>query len=169
MLNFEKWFYTNEKLIEEGLRINPSALFKSRYSSNVPGVSSNTRRVLFDFNFVKDNLENDLIYLTTGNREWYFGSNIKNLGRNKDNDIASLYAPYIVRDFKPHYVDDPVPFNADGHHAFGDNSINDTPRNTMHESDIGIEEDDLTHFYNSILPLLPSTSPATNYYKKVNH
>lgn len=166
MLNFEKWFYTNEKLIEEGLSINPHALFKDNYISNVPGVSSNTRRVLFDFNFVKDNLENDLIYLTTGNREWYFGSNIKNLGRNKDNDIASLYAPYIVRDFKPHYVDDPVPFNADGHHAFGDNSINDTPRKTMHESDFGIEEDDLTHFYNSILPLLPSTSPATNYYKK---
>jgi len=24
MLNFEKWFYTNEKIIEEGIEIDPS-------------------------------------------------------------------------------------------------------------------------------------------------
>lgn len=80
MLNFEKWFYTNEKIIEEGVYIE-----------------KHDKKYKFCFDFDNDVAGKDIIYLKDS--EQYFGNNIRNHGQttkfansqNKSNNIIYIY------------------------------------------------------------------------------
>lgn len=79
MINFEKWFYTNEKLIEEGIEIDPST--KTLYINK----KSDSKNSIVDF-FPS---------------QYFYNTNIKDPYRT-DNIVDSLFGCYIVNDENDH-------------------------------------------------------------------
>ena len=79
MLNFEKWFYTNEKIIEEGIEIDPSTktLYINKKSDSINSI----------VNFHPSN--------------YFFNTNIKDPYRT-NNIVDSLFGCYIVNDKNDH-------------------------------------------------------------------
>lgn len=75
MLNFEKWFYTNEKIIEEGIEIDPST--KTLYINK----ESDSENSIVDF-FPS---------------QYFYNTNIKD-PRRDGNVVDSLFGCYIVND-----------------------------------------------------------------------
>lgn len=78
MLNFEKWFYTNEKLIEEGIEIDPAT--KTLY-----------------INKEYDSKENSIVDFFPSH--YFYNTNIKD-PRRDNNVVDSLFGCYIVNDDK---------------------------------------------------------------------